>query len=230
MATFLSMTRSTSNFSILWILWLAVLQGRDLAAQSEPQSFEMSRLNQVYSNLVREVLPVRQGPISVQLNFLEHSVEIRNNRLEVTRNPLDNGHKFRVVVTFQGEAEIESRLEMAGLPATLRDDIRLPLQSISVSGRAAIRRDPEGYWISPQELPPFIQVEVESQLAEKMVTLCKGLAFLPGFGSACQGLQQSLAFIRLPLPAPGDTYRVPFSVLTDAEIREFDEYLSAAIH
>jgi hypothetical protein len=102
------------------------------------------------------------------------------------------------------------------------------LQSVSVAGSGDVRRDQEGYWISPQELPPFVEVEIESELAEKMVKLCKGLAFLPGMGSACTGLRHSLAFIRLPLPEPGDTYLVPLSVLTEAEIKEFDAYLTTS--
>jgi hypothetical protein len=217
-----------SGKSALAILWVVVLHAGVLAAQEGPQIFEMPRLNQVYSDVVREVLPIRQGPITVQLKFLEHSVELKDHRLEVTRDAMANSHNFRVVVTLEGEAEVESRLEMAGLPANLKDEIRLPLQSISVAGRAEVSRDPEGYLISPIELPPFVQVEIESQLAEKMVGLCKGLAFLPGFGSACEGLKQSLAFIRLPLPEPGDTYLVPLDLLTEAEITEFDRYLDVS--
>lgn len=217
------------GFSALAIYCAALLQANAGGAQSEPHTFEMPRLNEVYTNVISDVLPIRQGPITVQLKFLEHSVELRNHRLEVSRDSEEQSYRFRIVVTVQGEADVESHLEIAGLPASLEDEIRLPLQSISISGRADVWRDTEGYHVSPQELPPYIQVEIESHLAQNMVTLCNGLAFLPGFGSACEGLEQSLAFIRIPLPEPGDTYLVPLSVLTDEEIGEFDEYLAAAI-
>lgn len=212
------------------ILWIVCLQAGIVAAQETPQIFEMPRLNQVYGDVVREVLPIRQGPVVVRLEFLDHSIELKDHRLEVLHNLDENSFDFRVVATVQGEAEVKSSLEIAGVPANLQDQVRLPLQSISVSGTTEIRRDQEGYWISPQELPPFVEVEIESRLARKMVSLCKGLAFLPGMGSACEGLKQSLAFIRLPLPEPGETYLVPLSRLTEAELRKFDRYLTANSH
>ena len=141
------------GISALSILCLIPLQVGVLTAQEGPSIFEMPRLNQVYSNVVREVLPIRQGPITVRLNFLEHSMELKDHRLEVLRDSESSSYNFRVVVTLQGEAEVESHLEMVGLPASLKDQIHLPLQTISVSGRAEVRRDDEGFHISPQELP-----------------------------------------------------------------------------
>jgi len=183
------------------------------------------RVDGIHRDLPADIAPIEQGAILIQLQPTNPVLEVASHQLLLW--PLEgDSHGARLTARFQGEAELQADLEVAGMPAEMTDFVELPEQETSIEGQFEITREESGYRVVAEELPRFIEVRVKSRLAGQMVTLCRGLALLaPGSGAECKGLERLLSVVRLPMPEPGETYFIEASRLTVFERDQLDGYL-----
>ncbi|MGH9464343.1 MAG: hypothetical protein ACRD0X_01770 [Thermoanaerobaculia bacterium] len=187
------------------------------------RSIEFPRLNQTYRDLAPEIAPYSGGGLEVRLRSPANSVTVRSHRLEI--DPLPDGSvRFLASASLLGKAQLVAELDAGGLPAELADEVVLPIQEVEVAGRAEVRRTAEGYEVLPRELPAHVVLAVQSRLAGQLVTWCDlSSILLPSL--ECGGLDQALSQVRLPLPAPGETYFVEASRLLPEEQATLDAAL-----
>ncbi len=215
---------------VVWMMLAPILSLSLSAAETNlPENSEVlqsDRVDGVHRDLATEIAPIEQGAIVIQLYSENPVLEVVSHELLLW--PLEgNSHGARLTALFQGEADVQADLEVAGLPAQMADFVELPEQETSIEGRFEIAQEESGYRVVAEELPRFIEIRVKSRLAGRLVTLCRGLAlFAPGSGAECEGLNRLLSVVRLPMPEAGETYFIEQSRLTDFEREQLDSYLS----
>ena len=213
----------------VWLIVAPLLSVPASAQEAEvpegAEVLESDRVDGIHRDLPAEISPIQQGAITIRLHSTNPVLEVANHQLLLW--PLEGGtHGARLTAKFQGEAELQADLEIAGLPAQMSDFVELLEQETSIEGRFEIAREESGYRVVAEELPRFIAVRVKSRLAGQMVTLCRGLALLaPGSGAECEGLDRLLSVVRLPMPEAGETYFIEASKLTTFEREQLDGYL-----
>ncbi len=186
---------------------------------------EFPRLNQTYRDLAPEIAPVSSGGVEVRLRSPANSLTVRSHRLELEPLP-DGSVAFLATASVLGKAQLVVELDAGGVPAELADEVVLPIQDVEVAGRAEVRRTEEGYEVVPRELPSHVALAVQSRLAGQLVTWCDFTSILLST-LECSGLDQALSRVRLPLPAPGETYFVEASSLLPEELATLDAALGA---
>ena len=162
----------------VWLIVAPLLSVPASAQEAEvpegAEVLESDRVDGIHRDLPAEISPIQQGAITIRLHSTNPVLEVANHQLLLW--PLEGGtHGARLSAKFQGEAELQADLEIAGLPAQMSDFVELPEQETSIEGRFEIAREESGYRVVAEELPRFIAVRVKSRLAGQMVTLCRGL-------------------------------------------------------
>lgn len=206
-------------------IWALPMRASAVDLPDDSEVLHSDRVDGVHRDLATEIAPIEQGAIRIQLHSENPVLEVVSHQLLLW--PLKGGsHGARLTALFQGEADVQADLEVAGLPAQMADFVELPEQETSIEGRFEITREESGYRVVAEELPHFIEIRFKSRLAGQMVTLCRGLALLaPGSGAECEGLDRLLSVVRLPMPESGETYFIEQSRLTDFERGQLDGYL-----
>ena len=196
-----------------------------VAAGSSPGlELRFERLNGVYEDLEAFVEPIQSGPLTIQLASPSHRLEMRAH--EILLSPLGDGrHRFRGSVRFLGEGTLHAEMDFGGIPATFGDRVVFPDQTREIDATVFIEPVEEGYLVTADELPPFVEVEVESQLASQLVAWCGRIALFVAGDAGCATLDRQLRYPRLPLPAPGTTYLVRADDLTPDERSLINLYL-----
>lgn len=215
-----------ATVSVAAVVVLALAGGLAAAGVAEPSaaSFTFDRFNGTYENVVRDIAPVHQGPMTVRPSSPSHTLTLEDHRLELSR--LGRGeHRARFWMRFAGQAKVVADLELAGVPGRLEDDVTIPAQERSVEARIRMVRGDEGFLITTLEMPAELEVEVRSDLGGQLVSWCEKLTFfMPG--AACSGLDHAVSHPRLPLPKPGAEFVLKDSDLTPAEVERLRAYLS----
>jgi hypothetical protein len=220
----------SQSLIVVWLLLASLLslqvKAVEMGAPESSEVLKSDRIDGIHRDLLADIAPIEQGAIVIQLHSTNPVLEVAEHQLLLW--PVEGGfHGARLTARFQGEAELQADLEVAGLPAEMTDFVELPEQETSIEAQLEITREESGYRVVAEELPRFIEVRVKSRLAGQMVTLCRGLAlFAPGSGAECEGLEQMLSVVRLPLPESGETYFIEAAKLTGFERDQLDGYLS----
>ncbi len=195
------------------------------AGEEGVHTLHSERLNGTYEDLGAEIAPVSLGLLTIRLTSPTHRLEVLRNRLELHPHG-DGTHQALLNTQIRGEAHLVASLDFGGLPGEVEDQIVLPLQEARLAARVEIERVADGYLVTPVELPPYLELTVESRLGGRLVSLCEGFSFLALGGLACAGLEHALSTLRLPLPPPGETYFIAEDELTQGELRQIEAYLS----
>jgi hypothetical protein len=202
--------------------WLA---GPPLAA-AEPQSFSFGKLNRSYENLVGDLQPITQGPLTVELSSPAHTLVLRANRLLLT--PLGEGEaaaqQAHLELELMGKGELVADVEGAGLRTRLQDELYVPPQTLALDARIRLRRGEGGYLVTPLELPRQVEVKIQSKLSNDLLALCDGVALFTGLD--CAALERALSVAVIPLPAAGESYLLPDADLSAADRAALDAYLA----
>lgn len=193
----------------------------------EKTVFVFERLNGTYTDLAGEVRETSTGPIIVRSNSPTNRLELVGNKLEMT--PLGDGeHRVEVWVRFEGEAEVEAELLMAGLSTGMvQDEVTVPNQERQIDSRVKIERQEEDYLITVVETPKDFQIAIKSRLAAQLVSMCEGIARFT-FGSNCEGLEGTLSNPKIPMPEPGEEFILPAGQLTADERAQLEAYLDGS--
>lgn len=195
------------------------------APSADPMAFTFPRLNRTYEDVVREISPVEAGPMTVRTSSPSQTLILSSHRLELT--PLGAGeHAARVSFRFSGSGSVVAELDVAGVPGgRLEDEVTIPDQTRRLEGRLRLARAEDGFTVTALELPPYLEVEIESRLAGRLVKLCRNLTLFLAGRSSCDELDASLSRPRFRLPPPGDESFLPDSELTEEERRLLMAYL-----
>jgi hypothetical protein len=188
--------------------------------------FEFGRLNRTYSQFVDQLQPVVLGPVEVLLRSPQHQLEVSRNHAWL--EPAGEGtHQVRVEIEVQGSGTINAVLRAVGLEGKLDDELVLPRQTLRLDGRIRLSRSPQGYQIALVEAPESVEVQIKSQLAGRLVPVCRQMALvLVRFD--CAALEDALSRVQVPIPAPGTEFLLPIEEVSPAEAKALDRYLVEA--
>jgi len=188
--------------------------------------FEFQKLNRTYSEFVEDLAPVVLGPVEVRLRSPRHVLDLAGHHASL--EPAGDGtHRIRVAIELSGHGTIDAVLRAAGLEGKLEDELVLPLQTLRMEGRIRLLRGPGGYTITLVEGPEQVEVRIESQLAGRLVPLCRQMALvLVRFD--CLALEDALSRVQVPIPPPGTEFLLPIEEITEDERRRLDAYLETS--
>jgi hypothetical protein len=94
-----------------------------------------------------------------------------------------------------------------------------------MAGRIRLARSPAGYNIALVEAPEAVEVRIESELAGRLVPVCRQMALvLVRFD--CAALSDALSKVQVPLPGPGTEFVLPIEELGPEEVKALDRYLA----
>lgn len=192
-----------------------------------PTTFVFERLNGTYADLGARIKEIGDGLFVVHPASEHSRLTLAAHSLELT--PLGDGeHRARLWVRFEGEAQVEASVTMAGMPAGgFEDEVEVPLQERRIEARVRVHHRPPDYVITVLEAPPHVRVAIRSRLAGQIVELCEGISRF-SLGTDCGELEAALANPRIPLPEAGDEYLLEGEQLTTEERAMLDAYLLAA--
>lgn len=192
------------------------------ASEPVPRSFVFERLNREYENEVVQPAPREEGSVRLQLTSPQNRVRLTEHELRLTPLP-DGSHLAALTVEFEGGAEVEAEISVAGAASRLEDRVTVPLQSKTLHGRVTIERVAAGYVFTALELPERVTVTIESGLADRFLQTCNLLRALVPL--ECGVLGSLVSRVVLPLPDPGGSYLLPDEELTDEDRAALDAYL-----
>ena len=163
------------------------------------------------------------GVATLILRSPEHELTLEEHA--VTLEPLADGeHRIGIHLSFNGHGLLDADLKVGVVQGKLADEITLPSQALDLEGRVLIEPSTEGWTITVLEGPESVTVELESQLASRMVPLCKQMALvLVRFD--CGALEEAMSRVTVPMPAPGEQFFLAREELTESEAAALEAYL-----
>lgn len=188
------------------------------------ESFEFHRLNRIYQAFLSELVPIDLGTVHVDLRTPAHSLTLVRHRALL--QPAGDG-EFTLDLEFRlsGWGRIDADVTMGKISSRLTDELAVPVQSVRLFSRVSILPTADGYAITTRVVQQEVLVQIESKLASRLFGLCRPMALVL-VGLDCPALEQALTRVRVPLPAPGETYLLPYAEVDAAERARFDAYLS----
>ncbi len=192
-------------------------------AASAPRSFEFPSLNRTYEMDGSEMAPVQQGPITIHLSSPSNALVVRDH--SVVLQPLGDGSFHASVgLDLLGKGDLVADFVTAsGSSSRMEDLVVVPPQKLSVDGRVRFARVADGWDVTALALPEQVEIDIQSRLANSVVTLCSQMAVFLGLD--CDGLDRSLSRVAVPLPPPGSVFHLASSDLTSDEAARLDAYL-----
>jgi hypothetical protein len=210
----------------LCLILLAASAAAPLAA-AEPVAFSFGKLNHSYENLVGELQPITQGPLTVELSSPSHVLVLKSNRLVLT--PIGGAgakQQAHLELEILGKGQLVADVEGAGLSTRLQDELYVPPQTLALDAKIDLRRVEGGYQVTTLEMPARVDIKMQSKLSNQLLSLCGGVALFTGLD--CDALERALSVATVPLPAGGGPYLLPDSDLTDADRSALDAFLAGS--
>lgn len=206
----------------------------------ETESFTFAPCNRAYARPEARFAPVHQGPVTLHLASPENALSLEDHQLRLT--PLaDGSHRARFSARLRGEGRLVADVEMGEAVTRMEDRVTVPRQVVTVEGRVRLARggaagapgppDPAAaadgrFEITPLELPERVELDIRSDLAERLGLLCDSFALLVSLD--CAPLRSALSRAAVPLPDPGETYLLPPECVDGETARRLDAYLERA--
>lgn len=210
---------------ILLLAPLALLLG---AAVQPPGQFRFARFNRSYPEVVPQISPIEQGPVTIQLSAPKSNLTLRSHLLRLEPGPRGS-HTAELRVEFLGKGWLVADVDVAGLAGTrLQDQVLVPPQAVNLEGRVRLSREPGAYVVTTEQLPSRMRVRIQSGIAGKVVGFCDRIPVLPGADLDCEGLNRALSTAVVPLPRAGESYLLEDGDLTAEERRQLDTYLAGS--
>ncbi len=209
--------------ALSWLLAAAVAFG----AQPQSREFVFPERNRLYPDLQVTLEPVQWGPLLVRLAAPEAALRVSEHRLRLTPRP-DGSHDVWAELQFSGSGTLVADLEVAGLSTRQTDQVLLPRQSQTQQGVVGLEKGPDAYLVKLLEMPKRVRLQIRSRLAGDLANWCAAIPLISLTGADCSGLRTALSQVSVPLPAPGETYLLPYTELTLEERQALDGYLDEA--
>jgi len=202
--------------------WAGVLSAEETETYSHV--LVSDRVNGVHSELTTDLAPIQMGPMTIILTSPSQTLEVLEHQLGL-RSVAEGVDAGRLTARYQGRAHLVAELEIAGMSSEIEDHIELPLQEVNIAGKVRIAKEDDSYRITVIDAPSHVEIEVESDLAERLGLLCQGFAVLAMGSVDCDAVDQAMSVIRVPLPEPGDEFVVAGEELTEHEREQFENFL-----
>ncbi len=205
---------------VLAVILLAEMPPTDLSAEALPSTLELDYLNGVYEDLDSNLEPVRQGSLTIQFSSPEHRLTVHGNQLRLTAQG-----EGRVLAAFAVDFEGGGQLiaDVSGI-GRFTDRVEAPRQRVKVHGTVRIARRQGGYLFTVESADPAVELEIQSGVADQIISACRAAAMIPFINLPCGGLETALAFISIPMPGPGEQFLLPSENLTADEAAFFDRF------
>ena len=207
-----------------WIrLSTLVVAGLGLAAVARAADVDItfSLLNKTYTDLVGEVEPVVQGPLTVRPSSPKNALTLRDNRLHL--HPEGDGvFSGRLELDILGKGWLVADVDAAGLETRFQDELLVPPQTLRFDGKVKLERVPGGYRATAVETPRHFEVALQSKVVTSFLSWCDSASSVPFAHIECAGLEHGLTHVSLPLQGVGATYFVADTDLTPAERQQLD--------
>lgn len=190
-----------------------------------PEVLELTRLNGTYTQLAPEMAPVRRAGVTITLSSPQHELHLSDSRLTLT--PLaDGSHRALLELELAGRGILVADLNAAGAASRFEDELEVPRQRRTLSGRVRIARSGEDYLVTTEALQETFEVAITSRLGSQLVAACKPLSVLALMALDCDGLERLFSQVAVPLPAPGETYVVEGARFSPEVRARLDAYLA----
>ncbi len=177
-------------------------------------------MNGVYEDLGSNLQPIRQGSITIRVSSPKHKLTVHGNRLTLV--PQAGGTiEAMMEVDFEGRGHLIADVESLG---RFEDHVEAPRQSARVAGVVRLTRAAGNYLFTVETADPYASLEIHSGVARQVVGACRILAMLMNL--PCDGIENSLATVRVPMPGPGEQFQVRADQLTDGEKAFLDRFVS----
>lgn len=192
-----------------------------------PGQLRFERFNRSYPEVVPEISPIVQGPLTIQLSAPKSNLTLRNHFLRLEPGP-GGSHTAELKVEFQGQGWLVADVDVAGFTGTrLQDRVVVPAQAATLEGRVKVTREPGAYVVTTEQLPKQIRVKIQSGMGTQMVGFCNRVPTLLG-DLDCPRLDQMLSSAVVPLPPAGESYLLEDADLTPQERQQLDSYLASS--
>ncbi len=208
-----------SHLSTLVVAGLAL--GATGVAVAADTDLRFTLLNKTYTDLVGEVEPVVQGPLTVRPSSPKNALTLRDNRLHL--HPEGNGvFSGRLELDIMGKGWLVADVEAAGLESRFQDELLVPPQTLHFDGKVRLERVPGGYRATALETPRRFEVALQSKAVTSFLSWCDSASSVPFARIDCTGLEHGLTHVALPLQGAGATYFIADTDLTPEERQQLD--------
>lgn len=199
-----------------------------LLGAAVPGQFRFERFNRSYPEVIPEIAPIEQGPVTIQLSSPKSNLTLRSHFLRLEPGP-GGSHSAELRVEFLGKGWLVADVDVGGLAATrLQDQVLVPPQAATLEGRVRVTREPGAYVITTEQLPRQMRVRIQSGIANQVVGFCERIPALPGTDLDCGRLDRALSTAVVPLPPAGESYLLEDAELTPAERSQLEAYLASS--
>ncbi len=197
------------------------------AAVEPTYGLRFEKLNRTYSDFVGELAPIGEPGLSVRLQSPKQTIVLRDHRIRLTPIAGEAGvFAGEVELDVQGKGDLIADVNIGPLVRNLTDVVVVPPQTIRLAARVRLRRVADGYEVLPEKLPERVEVAVQSQTINQILTLCDQAATLSLGAVDCSGLERALTRPAVPLPG-GGSFALTDDNLTDADRAALDALLAA---
>lgn len=197
------------------------------AAVEPTYGLRFEKLNRTYSDFVGELAPIGEPGLSVRLQSPKQAIVLRDHRIRLTPIAGEAGvFAGEVELDVQGKGDLIADVTIGPLVRNLTDVVIVLPQTIRLAARVRLRRVADGYEVMPEKLPERIEVAVQSQTINQILTLCDQAATLSLGAVDCSGLERSLTRPAVPLPG-GGSFLLTDDNLTSADRAALDALLAA---
>lgn len=193
------------------------------AADDDWTSFEFESYNREYVNVRPNASWEAEGPLEVRMTSPAHRLRIFDHHVDLRRRGAEL-YETRIRVHFAGDGEVIAEIGMGSTLQTLEDHVHAPDQEVEVRALVRFREIEDGFEMETVELPGSVTVVIESELGERMVSVCQSaFAFL---GIRCSLVEAMFSRAIVPLPEAGGTYFLSHESLTRAERIRLSRFLA----
>lgn len=211
--------------------WVALLFATAAFACSGEATVEMrfETLNGTYSDFVGELAPIGDAGLSITLQSPRQTLTLRDHRVRLTPLSAAPAGRFagEVELDVQGKGDLVADVTMGPIVRHLTDVVVVPPQTLRLAATVVIRRVSGGYEITPENLPPRIEVAVQSQTINQILALCDQASSLSLGAIDCSGLDRALTRPAVPIPGGAGGFLLGDERLTDSDRIWLDTLLGA---
>ncbi len=206
---------------------LAGFAQTDLAGAIGKVEFPLDRFEGTHENLTGAAEPMQAGALALRVSSPKNSITLEDALLTVRRAER-HWHRVEATVVFSGSGTMVTEVLVGSLPARFEDEVRFPRQERRVGAWVSVERLAEDYLLTVEDTDEPVEIEVESQLAQKVLGLCRGVSLFTAGGGGCDDLEYLMSHPRVPLPAVGKEFVLDGDALTPDERARLDLYLASA--
>lgn len=194
-------------------------------AAGERGEIELAFANGEWVDLATGLQPVRRGALTIRVSSPEHRITVHRNQLTLARKNGDSPVDATLEVEFEGEGRILADLEGGGLSNSFEDRVAAPRQTVTTWAKVRFERAERGYLMTIVETQPTVVLAIKSDMAGRLVSLCKVFDQIPLIPVDCAGIETALSVITVPMPGPGEQFLIPTWRMNEAEKAFFDRFL-----